>query len=466
MLHRKRVAMVAVCTALASGGIVGAETGSSVPDQGLVLRPNYLDDAVPATEPATQPAADNNKSPTTDTSTPPKPLMLLLGKTPVGTFLSNTNISIGGYGDGGYTYDTHRTPGNVINGRVFDTRNEHVVLDQVDFFIDRPVDYAKAAQNHTIDIGGHLDLLYGWDAGLIHSNGLFDNPATLGVTKGYYGGRADPENQFDITQAYVDVALPVGSGLRIRAGKFVTLLGYEVINPTVNPLYSHSYLFGFAIPFTHTGIMGEYKFSDDLQLDAGITRGWNQTFKDNNGDPDFLGGITFTPQESEALKKWKFILNLSEGPQGTHDNSDWWTVLDLQAVYTAPNVFHDGDQLTLAGNLDYGNAPHAIPGVVSGLAQWYGIAAYASYMINPYVTLNSRAEYYGDTKGFTLGVAGVQNLYEATVGAAISPLPNDPVGSNLVIRPEIRYDYSDKNFFSAGARHDQWTLGIDAYFVF
>ena len=52
---------------------------------------------------------------------------------------------------------------------------------------------------------------------------------------------------------YVDVTTPVAN-LKIRAGKFVTLLGYETINPNwsnsygVGSLYSHSFLFGFAKP--------------------------------------------------------------------------------------------------------------------------------------------------------------------------------------------------------------------------
>ena len=36
--------------------------------------------------------------------------------------------------------------------------------------------------------------------------------------------------------------------------------------------------------------MGEYKINDDWLLDAGIARGWNQSLRDNNGCPDFIGG--------------------------------------------------------------------------------------------------------------------------------------------------------------------------------
>lgn len=455
MLHWKGVATLSACAALACAGIVRAEsagpTGPAAED-GVVLRPTYFQEATTTTAPTTE-------ATTAPAAPAPKPLMAALDAIGIGKPLEDANITIGGWIDGGYTVSANGDSAHIpLAGRVFDTKNNRVVLDQIDLFIDRPVDYGKAAQNHTIDIGGHLELGYGWDFGLVHSSGIFDNSATLGVVNGFYHSRTHPEDQFDILQAYLDFALPVGSGLRIRAGKFVTLLGYEVIAATQNPFYSHSYMFGFAIPFTQTGVIGEYKLNDDWLIDAGITRGWNQSLTDNNGGPDFLGSITFTPQESDFLKKWKFIANLSEGPQGTHDNSDWWTVIDLQAVYTMT------DKLTLALNADYGDAPHA-PGVI-GAAQWYGIAGYAAYTWNDYLTPNLRVEYYGDSKGFTLGTGTLENLYEITANVDYKPFPSNNIGQNLVLRPELRYDYSDKNFFKVGTKHGQFTFGLDAYFTF
>jgi len=450
MLHRKGLVRAAAFAALACTGICRADANGSPSDDGLSLRPAFLD--APATAPAPPPS--------TAPAPIPNPLMLLLEHTPIGKPLEDAGIKINGYVEGGYTHSSNTAPGNVLTGGVFDTKGKRVVLDQLDLAIDRPVDYAGAATKHTFDIGGHFEAVYGWDTGIVHSLGLYDNPATLGAVPGhtYYSSRTQPENQFDIEQAYLDFALPVGSGLRIRAGKFVTLLGQEVINPTQDALYSHSYLFGYAIPFTQTGIMGEYVLSPDLMLDAGVTRGWNQSVRDSNGDPDFLGALTFTPQESDALKKWKIVGNLSMGPQAAHDNHDWWTVIDLIAAYTA------SDKLTLTLNADYGDAPHAIGGVTS--AQWFGAALYASYVVNQFATFNARGEWYDDNNGFTFGVPGNLSVYEATFGMAIKVFPDDPVMQNLVIRPEIRFDYASKDFFDSGHNHFQAEFGVDAYFAF
>jgi hypothetical protein len=301
-------------------------------------------------------------------------------------------------------------------------------------------------------------VVYGWDSGLIHSDGLYDTPGQRPNGIGaYYHSRTSPENQFDIVQAYADFAIPVGTGLRIRAGKIVTLLGMEVINPTGNALYSHSYLFGYAIPFTNTGIIGEYKVSDDLLIDAGVTRGENQSLRDNNGDPDIMGEITWTPQATAESKKWKVVFNYEVGPEASHDNHDWWTVLDFQAVYTA------SDKLILSVDADYGDAPH---GLTTKSAQWGGVAGYASYALNSIYALNFRGEWYNDADGFTLGAPGNLNVYEATLGVAIHPFPDDALGQNLVVRPELRADYADKDYFNAGTKHFQASFGIDAYFTY
>src|SRR2546430_1796437 len=68
--------------------------------------------------------------------------------------------------------------------------------------------------------------------------------------------------QVDLQEAYVSYKVPLGSGLTLKAGKFVTLLGYEVIESPNNLNFSRSLLFSFAIPITHTGGLLSYSFPD------------------------------------------------------------------------------------------------------------------------------------------------------------------------------------------------------------
>ena len=79
-----------------------------------------------------------------------------------------------------------------------------------------------------------------------------------------------------------------------------TLEGAEVISAPDNPLYTHSYIFNFGIPFKHTGIMTTTHVTPALDIYAGVDTGVNTTFGhrlddfrsgDNNKAAAFHGGI-------------------------------------------------------------------------------------------------------------------------------------------------------------------------------
>ena len=63
------------------------------------------------------------------------------------------------------------------------------------------------------------------------------------------------------------------------------------------------------------------------------------------------------------------------------------------------------------------------------------------------------------------------SAYEATLGVTITPFPHDPIGRNLMVRPEIRYDWTDSSafrFYPANGTlwKDQLTFGADVIFQF
>ena len=368
---------------------------------------------------------------------PDKPLAGMLKKSGIDT----GDLTISGFAEGSYTYSFSNPPGNNITGRVFDIDNQELILNQIDLSIEKTVDAAAVSKDDKFALGGKVEIMYGNDARFIHSNGL-----------NFYGSGIDlsPENQFDLVQAYVDIGLPVGNGLLIRAGKMVTHMGYETINPTTNPLYSHSYLFGFAIPFTHTGVMAFYNLNDSVTVMGGISRGWDQALDDNNDSIDYLGQIKWV-----ASDKVTAYLNVVTGPEQDDDGSNYRTVIDGIVTFAA------SDELSFALNGDYGwEAGAAADG---DTAQWFGIAGYAGYKLAESATLNGRVEWFDDSDG-ARGIGGV--VYEATVGLGLKPFPKDDLGSNLLIRPELRFDYSDDGIFDGGTDNYQFTAAVDAIFTF
>jgi hypothetical protein len=413
-------------------------------------------DAVSYSEPVRldEPAAPA-PAPETPAETPRLPLMWLFDKAGIAKPLDDAGINIYGYVEGSYQHDTSAPPDlpggptNFMNGRAFDVQSDSPNFNQLDLTVERTVDPTKGK----FDIGFRVEQIYGEDAAFIHSNGLtIYAPDKIGLAR-------RPKVQYDLNQAYLDFAIPVGNGLDIRLGKFNTLLGYELISPNANALFSHSFLFT-QLPFTHTGVLASYNLTKELSVTAGVTRGWDQALEDVNGSIDATGQIKW------AHDKVAFYLNGITGPEQPSGVSNVWrTVLDAIATYQY------SDNLLLAVNGDYGWEP----GIDAGkTGQWYGVAAYAKYKITDMFTVNLRGEWFDDQDGSAPGTfLGAPNqYYEATVGLSITPFPLNNIGKNLVIRPEVRWDYSDKQAWdidpATGVATDRnrVTLAVDAYFQF
>src|SRR5262245_5344600 len=149
----------------------------------------------------------------------------------------------------------------------------------------------------------------------------------------------------DLQEAYGSYQIPVGSGLTLKAGKFVTLLGYEVIESPNNLNFSRSFLSTFSTPFTPVGALLTYQPLAWSSLTAGTGVG-SDVARDNNSAMSYTGQIGTTP-----IKNLTVNLNWITGPEQNHQNDNWRTVLDWVVNYTAIK------NLTLGLNVDYGWEP-------------------------------------------------------------------------------------------------------------
>lgn len=381
----------------------------------------------------TQPAEPVAPIVDAEAAEPPTPLMALLGKSGAADPLERCGINITGWVEASTTWGLlHDPDDDTLEGRAFDFEHADPTLNQLGLNIARGVDTAKPW-----DVGFSLQGMYGADARFTHSNGM-DFQTGL-----------DPNNQFDITEATIDIVIPVGKGLKTRIGKFITPIGYEYTNNTLNPNFSHTYLFGI-IPFSHTGVYATYAYDDTKTFSFGVARGWEQSLEDNNDSIEFVWSFTHAVSE-----KFNYAFNGSTGPMQDDDNSHWRTMLDYWSDYKC------SDQLTIGLNIDYrydsnngqdGDASHV-----------YGVAGYFKYTVNDYLAINPRLEWFNDTSR----ADGFDNvIYSATLGATITPFPNDEIGQYLKIRPEVRYDYAEEDLYDAGKENDLMTFAISGYFTF
>lgn len=346
------------------------------------------------------------------------------------SIFDDLGLKFGGWVEQSYTFNTDSPDDRLNVGRVFDDRSNDYRFNQLLVSLERGLSDGK-----DFDIGGKIELMYGSDARFIHQKGLADNID-------------DNTVQFDPVQFYGLLRAPIGNGLTFKVGKYVTTLGAEVINAPDNALFSHSYLFGFAIPFTHTGVQVDYPINDDLGVYYGLVKGWD-VWNDNNSGLSHMFGLYGSLLDG----KLSHFVNLITGPEAAKNRNDYRTVLDVGLTYLWT------DRLSQTVNVDYGIEQDAAPG--GGDAPWWGAANYLTYTINPELDSTIRAEYFRDDDGTRLGYTA--DLYVVTFGLDIHPKDF----TNSRFRPEIRWDHAGgATPFDASGDDDQLTLAIDMIFTF
>ncbi|HEY7120820.1 MAG TPA: outer membrane beta-barrel protein [Tepidisphaeraceae bacterium] len=481
-----------------AGGVLlaGAATGACASeDEGLAAPP-----PAPGTQTGIDPGALSLTAPAEVLrlqAAGRDPLMALLDKMGWAKALDDAGITLFGAIQASYTYnlsnphqDHPPDPTDRIQLRMFDHHHARAAINRIDLYAQRPVDYHAGKW----DVGGLAEVQYGIDAAMMHSNGLFDYD--------YYHNHAEPEYQFDVTQAFVDLAVPVGRGLRIRAGKFATILGYESCDPIHTQavqFYSRSFILSFGIPMYQTGAYATYDVNDNLTINAGITRGWEQSLSDNNAAIDFLGSVNWVIND-----RFTAYFGASVGPQLPDDSSHYRTLLEGILFFTPDPRgpwsfaldgivgFEDNEigpnSSTSSGYLEQhvsGSSADLTPNDRTPVGEtfWAGIAGFGGYRVSENFKLKGRAEWFHDEDGsrfrvptenavFTAGVMNdpwvtlgrPYNVFEFTFGADWHPFPHD--ARTLLVRPEVRVDYADRQIFANGNDNFQVTLAVDAIFRF
>lgn len=346
-----------------------------------------------------------------------------------------------------YLYDINRPEAEIIASdattkaapflRTFENEKNSFILNLANLHFERAPESG---------LGFVADIDFGETADVVNNTTFFDSNSTGNGT-----------NFFDARQFYLTYTIPVGSGIKLLAGRFVTLHGAEVIKAYNNINYNitNSILFGFAIPFTHTGVMGSYAFTDQLTLNLGVVNGWD-TVVDNNDGKSMHGMLTYAPSPQFSV-----ALSGTYGPeQSTHQVTDnLGNTLTVHAgrskrlmattLITAKPI----DPLTLILDYNYGNESDVVPH--DGLlrtAQWQGAAGYVIYAFTDSLSATLRAEVFADMDG----VRTLASEIQATPGGP--GIPGIGPGSQATyyeFTPTLTYKVIDGLFWRNEYRHDE-----------
>ncbi|MDQ3581784.1 MAG: porin [Pseudomonadota bacterium] len=364
----------------------------------------------------------------------------------------------------GYVYNFNDPGSNINTQRFFDARHNSFRVDDFEFSLLRAAkDPGSVGFRFDLDVGSSIPRV-------IHSVGLFENGVDTTT------GDVDLED-IDVRQAFVSYNAPLGNGLTVDLGKFITHFGLEVIEgwQGYNDNYSRSYDFSFAIPFTHTGLRAAYPVSEKLSLMAMVVNGWDSV-DDPNDSKGYGGQVGVFPTEGVSLY---FNYLGSPEPQGTFgadNDSDWRHLFGFTWV-VKPLAGRLPD-LTLSGTFDYGLENNFdVSATTQDDVEWVAAEGVVRYDFTPWFYLALRGEWMDDEDGVRIipclagtGCLGFPPGYSGQVAWAITLTPTFKIGEHLVVRPEFRYDKSDENVFEdeggGDFKHSQTTLGVNAIYSF
>jgi Putative beta-barrel porin-2, OmpL-like. bbp2 len=272
--------------------------------------------------------------------------------------------------------------------------------------------------------------------------------------------------KFDLPEAYASYLIPLGSGLTIKAGKWATLIGYEVYESPKNLNFSRSFLYTLGTPYTNTGALASYQFTQWFGATLGLTMGWDNS-DNNNGYVRPTGSFAFTP-----IDKLSATVNFLVGPEqnrnqmrGNDVNNRW--IVDTTILYTGI------DKMTLAVNFDFAgeeNDPALVATRKDANSRWGGIAGYAAYDWTQALRTALRLEYFSDPLGVrsseTIAPGHNVELFEATLTVEYK------IWRGLVWRVEYRHDQANRKAFSlqnhglTPTSRAQDTISFDLYYLF
>jgi hypothetical protein len=289
----------------------------------------------------------------------------------LGTVVTNPDpfgrpLRIGGYLDVAYQFNINRPADYNTSHRIYDNQDNDFSVHAVELNFDRLP--TKAGES-----GFRFDLLFGQDAA--------------------FGGAA-----VEAQQAYLSYIAPLGNGLTIDVGRFVTSDGAETVEAADNLNHSRSILFNYAIPTRLTGARLSYPIiKDKWTMGMVVANGWDNAQDNNNSKYVNLStAVTFkkfsftltASTSNETAANVKYDADAADGSLLVvpyRDKGDYQRSLIDAVVRFSPIK-----KLEFAINADFGTESANV---------WYGVAGYAKYQFNKKWYVGARGEYFVDRGG-------------------------------------------------------------------
>jgi hypothetical protein len=334
-------------------------------------------------------------------------------------------------------------------------------------------------QSDEVNLGFRVDNLFGNDWQFTFMQGFLNRAFPNGSFAGY-----------DIPQFYGEIHLPVltPGGLDVKAGRWYSIVGYEVVPAADRTLFSVPYSFDYGQPFTHVGVLTTLHLTDRVDLYNGTVNGWDRWINERY-IWGYTGSVTWKSITEKTKLSFATVWGPNQFPSFLPANQPLFPTgyINIPSVAGLNNPgYHRNDrtlftfwiseqwtaQLKQVIGTGAGMEP-AIPGLgaplLDGVPQnahakydtWYGFVNVFRYDVTDKLAGVWRSEIFWDTNGARTGKLVGDRYYEFTLGLRYQPR------DWLLIRPEARYDWSQYHpAYDNDTRKSQFTMAFDVLILF
>ena len=132
-----------------------------------------------------------------------------------------------------------------IEGRTFDVHDRSFSLSLAEIEVEKVPDVGG--------VGFKLDLAFGDTQDIM-----------VDTIKATCTNKCVSDFDRYVQHASLSYVAPIGRGIRVDIGKFVTHIGEETIESIKNNNYSHAFFYTYAIPFQDLGVRVHYDWTDEF----------------------------------------------------------------------------------------------------------------------------------------------------------------------------------------------------------
>jgi hypothetical protein len=347
-----------------------------------------------------------------------------------------SEVSLSGFVTTSFFYDSSRPPNQISPGYLWNHVSDSFTLNKVKITLASP-----QVQNNgdKFDAGYRVSLIAGSDAQYVN-------------TKSTVTG-------FDfIREAYVEMNVPIGTGLDVKLGELISLLNYESGDGgAVNANFSQGFQWFFTGNPPAAGLQLGYKLAPWLDLTFRVQNGMYAGPIDNNTAKTLMGAIGIKPTD----KLWFSLIGFGGKEDAGFVQSLWGGSLlgGWQAT----------EHLGFGTELDYFLFHNPSTFTPPGDSPVWSTGLWITYDFTKQVGLGVRGEFLSDKDGVDasggalgfLNPPGVgQDLSSVAVTLNYKPLPT------IKIQPEVRFDHTSWSGGFVPGHQNRVIYGVGASYIF